>query len=208
MGWVYPCECINGDCDCGVGLGSLGDVPPGGTPSGGGGTIDGIEAQVSTEIKSRINEAISNFGRGHQEADIIVPVQNSMISRLAQIVAAYPSAGLASLQAMFNELKSMKSTFMNFVNDPRFTDGRASHQALYGNGQPSDPGMLFYFDDNLGKIAARISALGGAGAVPSSTLPFPYTAPVSQAGVGGSLNTTTLVMLGIGALLLTKGKIL
>lgn len=202
MGYVYPCDCVGDECDCGVGLGSL---PPGATPTGGGGTVDNIEAQVSTEIKSRINEAISNFGRGHEEADIIVPVQNAMVSRLAQIVAAYPSAGIADLQSMYNELKSMKSTFINFVNDPRFTDGRASQQALYGTGG-NDPGMLFYFDDNLGKIATRLQSLGGAGAVPSPTLPFPYVPPISGAGFLGNMSTTTVAMLGIGAYLLMKKR--
>lgn len=218
MNYLYPCECVGGDCDCygpysvpytrSTGLAGMGSVAPGGVPAqGGSGVVTSIESAVTKGIQDVLTGSILGFGKGRAEADLIVPVQNAMVARLSQIIAAYPTASLSSCQALYNELKSMKSTFINFCNDPRFTDGRASHQALYGTGTPSDPGMLFYFDDNLNKIAARIQSLGGG--QPDPTLPLPYTPPPHTTTAGfGNLDTTTLIALGVGALILFKGKIL
>jgi hypothetical protein len=67
---------------------------------------------------------------GANEADAIVPAQNAIGARLKEINAGIGTASIPTLQAWFNELQATAAEFRKFVTDPRFTDGRASTQAL------------------------------------------------------------------------------
>ncbi len=77
------------------------------------------------------------IGRGRTEADIITPVQNQLINpsgsgQLDQItqvfVRSHPT--VQGLQSLYEQVIRIASAFVDFVSDPRFTDGRASAQAL------------------------------------------------------------------------------
>lgn len=196
-GYTYDCGCIGGNCDCHgfTGLGSF--DAPGGSPSGGGDIVQTAINLISNELKATINNAVAGFGSGHGEADIIVPVQNRLAVDLDRIFNSWRTAPMPILLSLYEELKALKSTFIQFVSDPRFTDGRASQQAL--------DDIIPLIDENLSGISARIVQMGGA--LPNPALPVPYVAGMSSAGVGGSMSTPTMLMLGVGALLLLKGKI-
>lgn len=163
------------------------------------------------------------IGAGRREADIITPVANSLVNpqrtgRLDEIVREYPSAGISKLQDLYNELIQIRVSYLAFLHDDRFTDGRASAQA--------EADMIPLIDDNLDKIAARIQQLGGRITQPSQVtqntgtwqprLNYPAQATfpaIPQAGViwpnaglpnygpqrieqVGGLDTTTMLVLG------------
>jgi hypothetical protein len=70
------------------------------------------------------------IGDGRREADVIVPVQNAIGERLAEIVSDQDRAGVTTLQNYHRELGMMSLQFQKFLSDPQFTDGRASKQAF------------------------------------------------------------------------------
>jgi hypothetical protein len=76
-------------------------------------------------------EDFFKIGAGRNEADVIVPVQNDIMQRLGEITDALvrgPSA--QTLQSMYREVEQIGAYFRQFVSDSRFSDGRASEQAL------------------------------------------------------------------------------
>jgi hypothetical protein len=96
----------------------------------------GVAAPVGAAmmVGSAILDALG-IGHGRREADAIVPVQNSISNvngtgRLDEINRAIPTATIPQLQMFANEVVKTAIQFRQFVSDPRFTDGRASHQAL------------------------------------------------------------------------------
>jgi hypothetical protein len=100
----------------------------------------------------------SQIGAGRKEADVISPVANSLVNpqrtgRLDEIVREYPQAGITQLQNLYNELQYIRASYLEFLHDPSFVDGRASAQA--------EADMIPLIDDNLDKIANRIYSLGG-----------------------------------------------
>lgn len=169
--YVWSCDCrSDGDCDCeqeGVGyMAGMGftPIPSGGDYSTGDLVLD-VAEQVPVvgqfvqagEIFSKAWSALENFigiGSGRKEADIIVPVHNAILDRLAEIVRSYPSAGVTTLQNYYVELAQTREEYLTFLHDSRFTDGRASRQA--------ESEMIPLIDDNLNKIASRLYSLGGS----------------------------------------------
>ncbi len=76
------------------------------------------------------------IGRGRAEADIIVPIQNQLINpsgsgQLDQITQVFVRAQptVQGLQSLYTSVRGIGNAFMDFLEDPRFTDGRASAQA-------------------------------------------------------------------------------
>lgn len=72
------------------------------------------------------------FGKGRKEADIIVPVVNSITQRVSEIESVWDQSSVEELTNFYNELQAMQAAFNTFTYDPRFTDGRASKQARDG----------------------------------------------------------------------------
>jgi len=93
-------------------------------------------------------------GDGRREADVIVPVQNAVGERLAEIVADQDRAGVTRLQDYYRELGEISLAFQKFIFDPQFTDGRASEQA-YGD-------IIPLIMNIQGGIAQRITQRGGS----------------------------------------------
>jgi hypothetical protein len=109
----------------------------GGSLATGAGLYTGLSATAATGIGAAVAAAIAigvvilgQIGQGRREADAIVPVQNAIGDRLAEINRAIPAASIPQLQGWHTELINTAAEFRRFVADPRFTDGRASHQAL------------------------------------------------------------------------------
>ena len=97
---------------------------------------------VSTGVGAVIGAALAVglaltklIGRGRNEADIIVPIQNQLINpqgtgqldQITQILVRRPS--VQGLQALYDEVQRIGGAFLQFVSDPAFKDGRASAQA-------------------------------------------------------------------------------
>lgn len=190
------------DCDCSAPFQGLGFAPgnPNADAHAPGGVATGIRiaAQVDPEPYSRMAlQVVSAFttaintvegwfgiGNGRREADAIGPLQRRIGDRLGEISGALATADLTHLQAMYAEVQAMEQEFVKFCNDPRFTDGRASHQALYGTDPITDPGMLHLFHDVETRAAARIVQLGGSPPSGSGLIPAP--GGVMSAGFGGA----------------------
>lgn len=153
---------------------------------------------VSTGVGAAIAAALAVglallklVGRGRQEADIIVPIQNQLINpsgsgqldQITQMLVRRPT--VQGLQAMYDQVQRIGAAFLTFISDPKFTDGRASAQAAntimpYINGtcgyswpppmQPRQANCLTWgagtpggpgTDGMLGAIARAILAQGG-----------------------------------------------
>lgn len=135
--------------------------------------LSAIELSGAVITVFRRAEEMLGIGEGRREADVIVPVQNQIHDRLAQISAAVNSGNIQQLQMWFAEVQQMGIYFLNFLRDPRFTDGRASEQAandimplIDGSGDYAwpnlVPGGIARQDGGLsGQITRRILALGG-----------------------------------------------
>jgi hypothetical protein len=97
---------------------------------------------VSTGVGAALGAALAVglaltklIGRGRQEADLIVPIQNQLINpqgsgqldQITQVLVHRPS--VMGLQALFDQVIRIGNAFMDFIEDPAFKDGRASEQA-------------------------------------------------------------------------------
>ena len=177
---------------------------------------------VSTGVGAAIAAALAVglallklVGRGRQEADIIVPIQNQLINprgtgqldQITQLLVHRPS--LQGLQALYDQVQRIGAAFLTFVSDPQFHDGRASAQAAntimpYINGtcgyswpppmQPTQANCLTWgagtpggpgTDGMLGAIARAILAQGGTVPPP---LPTQTAGPYQQLQYSGSQN--------------------
>ncbi len=200
----------------------LGFPIPGSDPTSTGATTptDPEAIQYAKDVKAAWDNW---FGTGRQEADIIVPVQNLLTSRLDAINAQLmlgQNPSLATLQSLFTRLKELWATFYYFVSGSQFTDGRASAQALntmapiidgtcgyqvhnlhptqyncqeWGSNQIGGTGR----NGMLGVISRAIQAKGGS----ATYSPDPLV-PVSTMG----LSTPVLVGIGILALFMFSKK--
>lgn len=109
----------------------------GGAAATSGALATGLTATAATGIGALVAGAIglglailSQVGKGRREADAIVPVQNAVGQRLDEINRSIPNGSIPQLQGWWDELRQTAAEFRKFVGDPRFTDGRASRQAL------------------------------------------------------------------------------
>jgi len=96
-----------------------------------------VVGQIASGAMQIFNTVLSAFtswiGSGRAEADVIVPHQNDLVSRLDSItnqivIGANPS--LATLDALYREVWELAVGFQEFVDLREFTDRRASGQAL------------------------------------------------------------------------------
>lgn len=186
--YYWECRCGgDGDCNCenhGEGLAGMGEfmfqdlmVEAGGMPVGGMDTGDALlaAASMNPEPYSKVAmyvmaafakawnsiENIFGIGQGRHEADVIVPLQNAVGNRLAEIVSAQDRAGVTALQDFYQELNVIAFEFEKFLRDPQFTDGRASAQA--------HADIIPLIADIQNGIGARIQAKGGIILSPSVT---------------------------------------
>jgi len=174
------------------------------------------------------------IGQGRQEADLIVPVQNQLMDHLGAVtdafrVSAVPSPDLEDIIQLANAVKQYAAYFKAFVADPRFTDGRASAQALdtvmpyingtcgyqpfvlqatvagqscgvrWGDGQVGGPG----YDGMLGTLKRAAESMGGTidtNIPQASTLP-PIT-PVYTPPPYATSGFSTPMLVAIGALVI------
>ncbi len=134
---------------------------------------------------------------GAREADAIVPVQNAIANdrgtgRLDEINRAIDSANVQGLQSMYAEVVQMARDFRAFVGDPKFTDGRASIQALDtlmplidGTDSTGEACAVNVWGNpcnggTLGTIARRLAALGAAVLLRPPELTAGYGTTISQ----------------------------
>lgn len=140
-------------------------------------------SRTAMSFAATIANMFSMFGRGRKEADMIVPTQNDLMKYIGAVTDNYKlTNSVPQLQEWLAGVQDAAQKFQAFVSDPRFTDGRASHQARNsvfpyidgtdgeGNavsvspfGDPIQPGGL------IGALQSRIVLLGGALPVPMVT---------------------------------------
>jgi hypothetical protein len=164
------------------------------------GPIASTALQLFTSVAGSL-EHFFKLGSGRREADLITPTQNQVGQFLSQIDIATPKANtLPILQHLYQVTDQAAVQFLNFLTDPRFTDGRASQQAANDilsqiNGtcgyhwpdmQPTQFNGCMAFGvaqtGRLGTLAAKIRALGGT---------IPTGATVQQgAGIFPTLQTS------------------
>jgi len=122
------------------GLRGLGFVPP--DPSVGDSTgatdqqlDDILYNQDPNDAAAKIDSLLKSLGigSGRAEADVIVPVQNRLMTNLDAITAQiltgqHPS--VSTLMGLYSTVVTLANNFVAFVLSQRFTDRRASGQAL------------------------------------------------------------------------------
>lgn len=98
--------------------------------------IAGPFVQGAMQFAGKLEDAL-NIGEGRSEADIIVhdsdSGQNLLMGRLDEITDAFLTGrnpSIEQLQQMYLAVYTMGEIFKDFVLSPRFTDRRASGQAL------------------------------------------------------------------------------
>jgi hypothetical protein len=164
----------------------------------------GVGAPVGAALMAG-QAILSQLGirRGATEADAIVPAQNEIGARLKEINAGIPTASIPQLQAWYGELAATAQKFREFVDDPRFTDGRASQQAkntlmplIDGTDATGNPCSVNAWGNpcnggTIGTIIRQLLSLGGqvqppqltqGAGVPTLQTPIPGLAYIPQSG--------------------------
>lgn len=96
------------------------------------GPIAGISVQALTQFIKQLGSWLG-IGKGRQEADLIVPVQNQMMAQLGTVTNQFitgTSPSIATLQQLYVQVWTLAVGFQEFVLQKTFTDRRASGQAL------------------------------------------------------------------------------
>jgi hypothetical protein len=170
----------------------------GGAAASSGALATGLTATAATGIGALVAGGLalglailSKVGEGRREADAIVPVQNAIDQRLQEINRSIPNGSIPQLQAWWDELRQTAAEFRKFVADPRFTDGRASRQALDtlmplidGTDASGYPCITNQWGNpcnggTMGTIERQLISLGAVISPPQ----------ITQAGMGPSLQT-------------------
>jgi hypothetical protein len=148
-----------------------------------------VVGPIASDAVAIFQTAFGMIGRGRHEADEITPTQNNLMAYLGRItnqLIAHPGPNVQQLQAYLYLVINAAKVFKQFVENPRFTDGRASAGALntvmpyidgssgyhwpppmhsdgiggsvtWGDGTPGGPGT----DGMVGAIQRAIVNLGG-----------------------------------------------
>lgn len=132
------------------------------------------------------------FGKGHKEADIIVPIQNQYGQLLTVVNQQMTGGALTRDQLIQYQLLVANgyAEFDHFTRNPQFTDGRASVQARNTirplvDGR-NDAGQVVRADGGtLGNLQTMIDARGGGGYY--APLPGGGIVPISSPGATGGL---------------------
>lgn len=183
------------------------------TSGGGSGFIQIIENFLAT----------FGIGAGRREADIIVPVQNRLLYNLGLITDQFRvgmSPSLGTLQSLRSQVLTLTNNFVVFVLNRRFTDRRASGQALntvmpYVDGScgyavplgmtatPSQFNCISWGDGQLGGVGTN-GMLGALGRAIVSMGGSAGGGVITNPGTGGGGLTT----MGISTPMLVAGGIL
>jgi hypothetical protein len=116
-----------------------------------------------------------HIGTGRTEADAITPVANALVNpqrtgRLDQIVdERNQTTNIVGLQNLIAEIDNLRQAYEEFLNDSRFTDGRASQQAKED--------MFPLMDSIKQSIMDKIISLGGQISGPLLTQGYGTTLP-------------------------------
>jgi|SRR5215475_1529001 len=178
------------------------------------------------DLQKTLNDILSIFRPGANEADAIVnQAQNPLMARLGTVTQQFVTGtnpSLAQLQSLYSQVANMWNSFKAFVLSPKFTDRRASGQALNTLGPVIDgtcgyavplgtvatptqfncghwgDGTLGGDGTNgmLGALQRAISNQGGIASVFSSA---------GISGIGG-INTTTLLLILAGVFVISRMK--
>ena len=146
---------------------------------------------VSTAIadaKNFLSGIFGNWGEGRREADVIVPVQEAIYNQLVSINRQVDDVEDPNvLYTWLEYLQQWRSQFITFVEDPAFTDGRASQQALND--------LIPVIDGTIRTVNGQLSIIGYETGVPSGPGPV-------RAGAG--MDMGTMLLLGAGAAFLLR----
>lgn len=187
----------------------------------------------SENYAQTIDQFLSQFGigAGRVEADIIVPVQNRLMYNLGLItdqIRIGQNPSLSTLQSLYATVRQQANNFIQFVLSAKFTDRRASGQALntvmpyidgtcgyaVPLGMTAIPGRfncLSWGDGTvggvgtngmLGAIGRAITGLGGT--VSGGIVTNPPTGTTGTTTMG--ISTPLLIGVGIVALFLFSKK--
>lgn len=242
----WECRCpSDGGCDCAghsVGLRGVGEfdfselmIHPGSATGQYTGDTGGGFMEMAMFVVNAFSRAWSTIegwvgiGDGRREADVIVPVQNALGERLAEIVADQNQAGVTRLQDYYRELGNMSLAFQKFISDPQFTDGRASQQAFddiiplianiqtgiaqriqqRGGSIPLTPtvtqGAGYILPRLMPPAQTTFPAIPQAGTIwPNAPLPTVRPQPITQ--VAGFDPVSMLMIAGVAFAFLRKGR--
>jgi hypothetical protein len=160
------------------------------------GQIDPITiATAVTEAMDAWNQLLSalGIGAGAREADVIVPVQNKVVSTVIAPVSDYLTSvnnkthipTCAELQTWLSEVTQAKTIWLNYLHNTQWQDGRAAQQA--------EATLAPYFTNatnDLNKYILQYCG-GGVGSI--------FTDPTT-----GQTNWTTVGLVGVAAFFLLK----
>lgn len=108
-------------------------------------TIGPVVGVAITAVAGLVKALQSWIGRGRQEADLIVPLQNQMTANLGTVtnqILVGQAISTGQLISLYQQVWMMGTAFQEFVLQSRFTDRRASGQALNT--------LMPYFDGSCG----------------------------------------------------------
>jgi len=128
----------------------------------------GIVGGAARALQSGFETAFNLIGRGRREADIIVPIQNQVGGMLEAVNTDMrdPNVSIATLADDYRLVVEAYRQFDAFTREPRFTDGRASHQARNTirplvDGKDENGNIVRDDGGTLGNIERLIVAKGG-----------------------------------------------
>lgn len=191
--------------------------------------VEGGTSAFATFIDNFL--ATFGIGAGRREADIIVPFQNRLMYNLGLITDQFrvgQTPTLSQLQNFHTQVRGLANNFIQFVLSSRFTDRRASGQALntvmpYIDGScgyavplgstanPSQFNCISWGDGQLGGVGTNgmLGALSRAitqagGSVGGGGIVINPPGTIGQTTLG--ISTPMLVGIGVLALFLFSRK--
>ena len=184
------CSCINGE-----GLNGYGPMLNG----AGLGQIDPITLTAAISEASNLWQQIKSalgIDAGSSEANVIVPLQNSVVSGVIAPVSDFLTSvnngsvvpTCAQLQSYLSELTAAQSKWLNFLHGTTWRDGRAAQQA--------EATLAPYFTNGTNDLHKYIGQYCGVGA----------TGGILVNPVTGQLNYTTIALAGVAAFFLLKKR--
>src|SRR5215831_1715637 len=186
-----------------------------------GQTTTGTQDQ---DLQKTLDNILSAFRPGANEADAIVQqAQNPLMANLNTITNQFLTStnpSVATLQGLYTQVSNMANSFKVFVLSPKFTDRRASGQALNSvmpiidgtcgyavplgmTATPSQFNCTTWGDGTLGGpgTTGMLGALQRAIANAGGRTPFVTTAGISSLA---GLSPTTLILIALGIVVLSR----
>lgn len=179
---------------------------------GGLGQIDiGSLSSVLDGAKTAWNNLLASLGvgAGRREADIIVPVQNRMVSDVIAPISAYLDGAVnkgvvtdcTTILNWTNELSAAKQNWLFFLHNTQWQDGRAAQQA--------EATLAPYFtsaEGSLQQLTTKYNChvVGGIGSGIGDTIGNTINSVLTTSS--GGFNWPVLIAVGAGAYFLLKRK--